>query len=50
MNVSQSDFGWIRVAELELEHGNTVVSVEPSSADGKLFGDAIRWVQIDAGE
>lgn len=49
-SVSQSDFGWTRVIEIQLERGSTVVSVEPSSTDEKLFGDAIRWVQIDAGE
>ena len=50
VNVSQSDFGWIRVADIQLNQGSTIVSVEPSSDDEKLFGDAIRWIHMDAGE
>ncbi len=50
VSISESDFGWIRVTEALLEPGNTVVSVRPRNTDGKLFGDAIRWVQVDAGE
>lgn len=50
VSISESDFGWIRITEAYLEQGSTAVSVRPRSTDGKLFGDAIRWVQVDAGE
>ena len=50
VNVSESDFGWIYITETQLDQGTTVVSVEPSNSDGKLFGDAIRWVQVGTGE
>ena len=50
VSVSDTDFGWIRVTEAQLNQGNAVVSVSPRSTDGKLFGDAIRWIQVDAGE
>ena len=50
VSVSESDFGWIYITEAQLNEGTAVVSITPSNSDGKLFGDAIRWVQVDAGE
>ena len=50
VSVSESDFGWIYITENHLDQGTVVVSIEPSNDDGKLFGDAIRWIQVDAGE
>ena len=50
VSVSESDFGWIFITETKLDQGTAVVSIEPSNSDGKLFGDAIRWLQVDAGE
>ncbi|MYD46105.1 MAG: M1 family metallopeptidase [Gammaproteobacteria bacterium] len=50
VSVSESDFGWIFVTETQLDQGTAVVNVKPSNSDGKLFGDAIRWVQVDTGE
>ena len=50
VSVSESDFGWIYITETQLDQGSVVVSIEPSDSDDKLFGDAIRWVQVDAGE
>ena len=50
VSINDSDFGWIRITQAHLDNGNAVVSVKPRSTDGKLFGDAIRWVPVDAGE
>ena len=50
VSVSESDFGWIYITENQLDQGTAVVNIEPSNIDGKLFGDAIRWIQVDAGE
>ena len=50
ISVSESDFGWIYVTETQLDQGTAVVNIVPSNSDGKLFGDAIRWLQVDAGE
>lgn len=50
VSVSESDFGWIYITETQLDQGTAVVSIAPSNNDGKLFGDAIRWLQVDAGE
>lgn len=50
VSIRDSDYGWIRVTEAQLEPGTTIVGVKPLKSNGKLFGDAIRWIPIDAGE